>query len=84
VVIAWDCFLNQLLFQLGPEVKGGRTLTILNDTVRKTSDKTELLLQHLLETAASPYMQQLHIWLTQGLVDDPYCEFLIEDNQVRK
>lgn len=63
-------------------MRGGKTLTILNDAARKASGKTESLLQHLLETSAVPYMQQLYIWLTQGIVDDPYSEFLIEDNQV--
>lgn len=64
------------------DIKGGKTLTVLSDAVRVASGKCELLMQNLLETAAVPYMQQLHVWLTQGVVDDPYSEFLIEDNQV--
>ena len=42
-------------------------------------ERTSAVLVHkLLEAAAEPYFRMLELWLTQGELDDPYKEFMIE------
>ncbi|KAG2439312.1 hypothetical protein HXX76_004671 [Chlamydomonas incerta] len=38
------------------------------------------LLQHLLTAAAAPYCAGLEQWLRQGLLDDPYHEFMVQED----
>ncbi|KAG2453505.1 hypothetical protein HYH02_001725 [Chlamydomonas schloesseri] len=43
------------------------------------------LLQHLLTAAAAPYCASLEQWLRQGVLDDPYHEFMVhEDAMLRR
>ncbi len=46
------------------------------------SGSSRSLLQHLLTAAAAPYCAVLERWLRQGLLDDPYHEFMVQENQV--
>jgi hypothetical protein len=42
-------------------------------------ERTSAALVHkLLEAAGEPYFRMLELWLTQGELDDPYKEFMIE------
>lgn len=41
------------------------------------------LLQHLLTAAAAPYCSGLEQWLRQGVLDDPYHEFMVQEDAVR-
>jgi gamma-tubulin complex component 2 len=38
---------------------------------------TETIMNYLLEQSSVPYMKTLHSWLGQGVLDDPYQEFMI-------
>ncbi|PNW75396.1 hypothetical protein CHLRE_12g525500v5 [Chlamydomonas reinhardtii] len=38
------------------------------------------LLQHLLTAAAAPYCSGLEQWLRQGVLDDPYHEFMVQED----
>ncbi|GFR43942.1 hypothetical protein Agub_g5081, partial [Astrephomene gubernaculifera] len=39
------------------------------------------LLYHLLVAAAAPYCACLEAWLRQGVLDDPYHEFMVQEDQ---
>lgn len=36
----------------------------------------------LLQAASAPYFRMLQLWLTQGTLDDPYREFMVQENKV--
>lgn len=59
-------------------------LTMLYNRYSKCagSGSARSLLQHLLTAAAAPYCAVLERWLRQGLLDDPYHEFMVQENQV--
>jgi hypothetical protein len=41
------------------------------------------LLRHLLTAAATPYCACLERWLRHGVLDDPYHEFMVQEDPVR-
>lgn len=41
-----------------------------------------MVVQRLLEAASQPYFQMLELWLCQGLLNDPYAEFMVEEDKV--
>lgn len=40
------------------------------------------LLGKLLQAGAAPYFKMLERWLCEGVLDDPYFEFMVEENTV--
>jgi hypothetical protein len=44
-------------------------------------DATKLV-QNLLEKTSEPYFSMLELWLCQGLLNDPYSEFMVEEDKV--
>lgn len=41
------------------------------------------LLLLLLQAACGPYFRMLELWLCQGVLDDPYSEFMVQEKKVR-
>ena len=37
--------------------------------------------QRLLQAASQPYFSMLELWLCQGLLNDPYAEFMVEEDK---
>lgn len=40
------------------------------------------MVQRLLQAASKPYFSMLELWLCQGLLNDPFAEFMVEENTV--
>jgi hypothetical protein len=40
------------------------------------------LLGKLLRAGCKPYFQTLERWLCEGILDDPFCEFMVQENVV--
>lgn len=40
------------------------------------------VVRQLYESTARPYMEQLHLWITKGIILDKHAEFLVEDNEI--
>lgn len=40
------------------------------------------LLGKLLRAGCAPYFKMLERWLCEGVLDDPFCEFMVQDNPV--
>ncbi len=40
------------------------------------------MVQRLLRAASRPYFEMLEYWLCQGLLNDPYAEFMVEEDKV--
>jgi gamma-tubulin complex component 2 len=58
------------------------------NTRLKTNDassdkKTEELFTYLLTKASQPYFDMLTLWVYNGVVRDPYCEFCVKQNQIK-
>ena len=64
--------------------RGGKTLSVLHSlTASRLGDqKTHELCLHLVEAACKPYFEMLSKWMYQGTVEDPYCEFMIEEHEL--
>jgi gamma-tubulin complex component 2 len=63
-------------------LRGGGLLSLLHTKVSAVmgdADAHKLALR-LLRAACEPYFAMLEKWLTQGIVDDPYSEFMIQEN----
>lgn len=63
-------------------LRGAGLLSLLHTKVGALmgdADAHKLALR-LLRAAAEPYFAMLERWLTQGIVDDPYSEFMIQEN----
>ncbi|XP_055619757.1 gamma-tubulin complex component 2 homolog isoform X2 [Toxorhynchites rutilus septentrionalis] len=62
--------------------RGGSVLTLLHDKITSTTgdEKSQKVLIHLIEMAAVPYMEMLHLWMFDGVIHDPRKEFLVEHN----
>lgn len=43
----------------------------------------EELMQYLIEQSSTPYLQMLSLWIYQGVIKDPHCEFMIEEHKER-
>ena len=41
-----------------------------------------VLVQKLLHAATRPYFSMLELWLCQGVLNDPYAEFMVEEEKV--
>uniref|UniRef100_A0A182NJT5 Gamma-tubulin complex component 2 n=1 Tax=Anopheles dirus TaxID=7168 RepID=A0A182NJT5_9DIPT len=60
--------------------RGGQVLSLLHDRITATSgtNHAQKVLVHLIEAAAVPFMEMLHLWIYRGVINDPQQEFLIE------
>lgn len=39
-------------------------------------------MQKLLKAASAPYFSMLELWLRQGVLEDPYAEFMVQQDKV--
>lgn len=64
------------------EFQGTELLNLLHSkmTQMSGSQNNEAILKKLLEAAALPYFQILEKWLCEGIIVDPYHEFMIEED----
>jgi gamma-tubulin complex component 2 len=65
------------------ECKGGAVLSILHEkTTSMIGDaKGEELSLYLTQAACVPYFEMLQKWIYKGVINDPYGEFLVEENE---
>ncbi|KAI8895937.1 Spc98 family-domain-containing protein [Globomyces pollinis-pini] len=61
---------------------GGVLLSLLADrmVVLGGNDKTKSLYSHLLSESSKPYLSILKEWICNGVLDDPYNEFMVQEN----
>ncbi|KAL1506301.1 hypothetical protein ABEB36_005691 [Hypothenemus hampei] len=66
------------------DAKGGKVLSLLHDNIISSigDEKNQQLCLKLMEDACVPYMKMLGMWIYRGIISDPICEFLVEDNEV--
>lgn len=63
--------------------KGGKVLSLLHEQTISVGDpKIQKLCIHLTQAASVPYMDILQDWVYIGVIQDPYEEFLVEDNEL--
>ncbi|XP_044734773.1 gamma-tubulin complex component 2-like isoform X2 [Chrysoperla carnea] len=64
--------------------KGGKALTLLHELSNGylADAQAYKLCSFLLERASQPYMKMLGTWIYTGIINDPFKEFLVEDNQL--
>lgn len=64
------------------QLVGRSLLNLLHHHLRiSTGNRTsQSVLQKLLEAACVPYFEILEKWLCEGILDDPYGEFIIQEN----
>lgn len=64
------------------ELQGTELLNLLHAKMKQMSgsQNAEALLRKLLEAAAVPYFEILERWLCEGVIQDPYSEFMIEED----
>eukprot|EP00633_Aureoumbra_lagunensis_P008669 CAMPEP_0197307028 /NCGR_PEP_ID=MMETSP0891-20130614/4464_1 /TAXON_ID=44058 ORGANISM="Aureoumbra lagunensis, Strain CCMP1510" /NCGR_SAMPLE_ID=MMETSP0891 /ASSEMBLY_ACC=CAM_ASM_000534 /LENGTH=810 /DNA_ID=CAMNT_0042790001 /DNA_START=228 /DNA_END=2657 /DNA_ORIENTATION=+ len=68
-----------------PALKGGALLLALLSFREEAADDEELkIANELTKAAAEPYLNMLNTWLSSGILDDPYGEFLVVDSQANK
>lgn len=62
---------------------GGAVLSILHTTTSSFAgdDKAQELCLHLTQATCVPYFEMVQLWVYQGVVSDPYREFMVEDNK---
>ncbi|XP_077999830.1 gamma-tubulin complex component 2-like [Glandiceps talaboti] len=62
---------------------GGAVLSLLhNQTSAVIGDaKAQDLCLFLTQSACAPYFEMLEKWIYKGIIQDPYCEFLIEEDE---
>ena len=63
-------------------LSGGALIDELHAFADEQGDeKAKRLSAHLLHRASEPFLRMLSLWLFRGELDDPYAEFLIEEDQ---
>ncbi|XP_030831245.1 gamma-tubulin complex component 2 [Strongylocentrotus purpuratus] len=62
---------------------GGSVLSLLHEkTVTMIGDmRAQELCLFLTQSACAPYFEILEKWIYKGIIKDPYCEFMIEENE---
>ncbi|CAH7688572.1 Spc98 family-domain-containing protein [Phakopsora pachyrhizi] len=67
----------------GGLVKGGEVLAVLEERVMKTLGDpiASDLYSDLLLKASQPYCKMLVEWVTKGILDDPYEEFMVKESK---
>lgn len=62
--------------------KGGALLNVIYRLMTGASDKSiRDLFEFLLEKAAQPYFEILKKWVFQGVLEDPFGEFIVRENK---
>lgn len=62
--------------------KGGALLNVIYRLMINSSDKSiRDLFEFLLEKSALPYFNILKKWIFQGILDDPFEEFIVKENK---
>ena len=71
-------FIDSDYFQ---EAKGGVILNIVTNTIQEYMGDPQAtkFLRQLLTSISTRYCMMLHVWLTQGKLEDPHDEFMIND-----
>ncbi|KAF4520783.1 hypothetical protein B566_EDAN011435 [Ephemera danica] len=66
------------------DARGGKVLSLLHQyVVRLAGDQDgQQVCLDLTQAASKPYFNSLDTWLLCGVIEDPFNEFLVEDNQV--
>lgn len=55
----------------------------LTESIFSSGDAEALsTLQRLLATSSKPYFEMLEAWLCEGVLNDPYAEFMIREDKV--
>ncbi|CAH6721529.1 spindle pole body component Spc97p [[Candida] jaroonii] len=69
-----------------PICKGGSCLKILQDRIEmfKGDHESSHLLIELFNNISKSYIDSLNRWSINGIIDDPFDEFFIKDNQLPK
>jgi gamma-tubulin complex component 2 len=69
----------------GTTLRGGMLLNVLHAHAVAAGGEqhTTKLLSFVLQESAAPYLGMLHTWIHQGIVQDPYGEFMIEERPNR-
>lgn len=69
----------------GTTLRGGMLLNVLHAHAVAAGGEqhTTKLLSFILQESAAPYLGMLHTWIHQGIVQDPYGEFMIEERPNR-
>lgn len=69
----------------GTTLRGGMLLNVLHAHAVAAGGEqhTTKLLSFVLQESATPYLAMLHSWIHQGIVQDPYAEFMIEERPNR-
>ncbi|XP_033104280.1 gamma-tubulin complex component 2-like [Anneissia japonica] len=62
---------------------GGSVLSLLHEkTTSMIGDaKAQDLCLYLTQSACAPYFEILEKWIYKGIINDPYCEFMVEENE---
>lgn len=65
-------------------LRGAGMLDLLSARQNATAGDAQALrvVQQLLKEAARPYFDMLQRWMCQGVVDDPYAEFMVQEDKV--
>ena len=73
--------LRRLTLESGNK-KGGALLNVIYRLMINSSDKSiRDLFEFLLEKSAQPYFQILRKWIFQGILEDPFNEFIVKENK---
>ncbi len=73
--------LRRLTIEAGNK-KGGALLNVIYRLMINSSDKSiRDLFDFLLEKSAQPYFQILRKWIFQGVLEDPFNEFIVRENK---
>lgn len=73
--------LKRLTVEAGNK-KGGALLNVIYRLMINSSDKSiRDLFEFLLEKSALPYFTILKKWIFQGILDDPFEEFIVKENK---
>jgi gamma-tubulin complex component 2 len=73
--------LNQLTIET-KDFKGGKLLSTIYEKFCKTRGDPQIasMMEKILETTCKPYFEMIEKWIFQGIIQDPYDEFLIVQN----
>ena len=72
--------LKRLVIEAGDK-RGGSLLNVIYRLMINSSDRSiRDLYEFILEKSASPYIQILKKWIFEGILEDPFDEFIVKEN----